>query len=278
MRRLVLLVMMAGLSLMAIDGPATAARLKPVGRGQPTYYVALGDSLAGYDPGYPERLATLVREQYADLRLYNVGCPGETTVTLIYGGICPYTEGSQLDEAEAFLDAHQGSVAFITIDIGANDWLNACWDFETGLIDRACTVAVLRGVQANLTFIIHTLRQAAPGVPVLGMTYYSPFLGYWVLPPGHGVARYDLRSEEVLNDGLVETFQGFGVIMADVRGPDAFDVNNFTHRVWTHRWGVVPVNVANACEWTLFCKFGDVHPTDHGFWIIAEAFANALPG
>ena len=34
---------------------------------------------------------------------------------------CHYAAGSQLDAAVAFLEAHPGQVAFITIDIGAND-------------------------------------------------------------------------------------------------------------------------------------------------------------
>ncbi len=51
----------------------------------------------------------------------DLGCPGEITTTFVHGGKCPYAEGSQLAAAEAFLSAHQGQVAFVTIDIGGDD-------------------------------------------------------------------------------------------------------------------------------------------------------------
>ena len=42
--------------------------------------------------------------------------------------LCHYAAGSQLDAAVAFLEAHPGQVAFITIDIGANDLVERCLD------------------------------------------------------------------------------------------------------------------------------------------------------
>ena len=42
---------------------------------------------------------------------------------MIYGGVCVYPSGSQLNEAVAFLEAHAGAVTLVTIDIGANDLL-----------------------------------------------------------------------------------------------------------------------------------------------------------
>ena len=59
---------------------------------------------------------------------------------------CHYAAGSQLDAAVAFLEAHPGQVAFITIDIGANDLLNRCID-RTGLIDKACAVDLVPRIQ-----------------------------------------------------------------------------------------------------------------------------------
>jgi hypothetical protein len=64
------------------------------------------------------------------------------------GGDCPYSDRSQLAAAVAFLDEHAGQVAFITIDIGAND-IFACGS------DPTCSVSQ---VEQNLPVIVSTLR------------------------------------------------------------------------------------------------------------------------
>src|SRR6202043_784082 len=94
-----------------------------------TYYLALGDSLSqGVQPdaagtsvetgqGYPDQLYAMLRPSQPTLRLVKLGCPGETTATMIHGGICRYPAGSQLAAAVAFLTAHRGHVRLVTIDI-----------------------------------------------------------------------------------------------------------------------------------------------------------------
>ena len=64
-----------------------------------------------------------MQQQIPELTLRNVGCPGETTRSMITGkhSLCHYAAGSQLDAAVAFLGAHPGQVAFITLEVGAND-------------------------------------------------------------------------------------------------------------------------------------------------------------
>ncbi len=142
------------------------------------YYLSVGDSLAqgyqpiggspvgdGYNQGYPDQLLKLVRGPSEHLRLVKLGCGGETTTTMLLGGspFCGYA-GSQLAAATAFLRAHRGEVALVTIDIGGNDVLNP----------QGGGVAA---IQANLPVILAELREAAgPGVPIVGMTYYSPTL------------------------------------------------------------------------------------------------------
>ncbi|HVD88477.1 MAG TPA: SGNH/GDSL hydrolase family protein, partial [Jatrophihabitantaceae bacterium] len=95
-----------------------------------TYYVALGDSLSqGFMPptgdtneGYVDQLYAHLRQNQPQLQLVKLGCSGETTTTMRRGGICTYTDAaSQLDAAVTFLRTHQGSVKYLTIDIGAND-------------------------------------------------------------------------------------------------------------------------------------------------------------
>ena len=127
--------------LSVLAAPAHAAS------GGAQYYVAPGTSLAvGIQPaengmnqraheGYADQLYRLLRLTRLRPRpqLVKLGCPGETSETLIAGGLCTYSAPavSQLEEAAAFLEAHRGAVTLVTIDIGANDLL-PCTDVRTG--------------------------------------------------------------------------------------------------------------------------------------------------
>jgi lysophospholipase L1-like esterase len=255
-----------------------------------TYYLSVGDSLAfGEQPvgsnnrGYANQLFKDVREQIPELRLTKLGCPGDSTNSMIsgVGSLCSYPAGSQLDQAVAFLQTHPGHISFVTIDIGANDALDACFDGETGIWHQACVKDELPTIESNLAYIIETLKAAAPGVPIAGMGYHDPFLGYWVQGHrGHRLARIDERTLETLNSGLTSTYLSEDVLVADVAGPGFFDTANFTDTVWTKEWGTIPLNVANACRGTWYCTpcptCPDVHPKTAGYGVIAEAFEEAL--
>jgi lysophospholipase L1-like esterase len=253
-----------------------------------TYYVSLGDSAAaGFQPtgqddrGYADQLYERVAPDYHDLRLLKLGCPGETSASLISGieSPCTYPARSQLAEATRFLLAHRNQITFITINIGVNDVVEACMNPVTGILDLACVQGKMPEVQANLAFTLKTLRTAAPDVPVAGMSYWNPFLGYWTFNRfGHAVASIDNRSMQAMNADLVFTYQDEGALVADVAGPDFFNIGDFTE-TFTARWGRVPVNVANACRWTWFCsRLGsDVHPNTTGYGVIADAFEAVLP-
>jgi lysophospholipase L1-like esterase len=256
---------------------------------QSTYYLSVGDSLAaGYQPvgsfnrGYANQLYREAREEIPGLRLNKLGCPGETTESMISGvSPCTYHSGSQLHEAVKFLRAHLGHISFVTLDIGANDALEACFDGDTGIWHQACVEGELPTIESNLAYIVETLKAAAPGVPIAGMSYYDPFLGYWVQGQhGEHLARIDERTLETLNGGLTSTYLSEGVLVADVAGPDFFDTANFTDTVWTEEWGIIPVNVANTCGDTWFCTpcptCPDVHANTGGYGVIAEAFEEAL--
>jgi hypothetical protein len=90
-------------------------------------YLALGTSLAvGFQPhrgptanGYVDNVWRTYHETIPGLGLENVGCPGETTRSMLTGrgSLCGYPEGSQLDAAVAFLDAHPGEIAFVTVEV-----------------------------------------------------------------------------------------------------------------------------------------------------------------
>ena len=125
MRRMTTLAVFASTIALAI-GSAAPALAAPAGHGRdhgPRYYLALGDSLSvGIQPdaagtdvptdqGYPDQLEGMLQRRGHDLRLVKLGCSGETTVTLINGGICSYPGGgTQLAAASQFLRQHRGQV------------------------------------------------------------------------------------------------------------------------------------------------------------------------
>jgi lysophospholipase L1-like esterase len=272
----------ATLVLSMLGGGGAAASVAPARGAAPTY-LALGTSLAvGYQPGRGETpkgyVSVLLRSYQAripDLGLENVGCVGETTRSILTGrrSLCDYPEGSQLDAAVAFLDTHQGQVPFITIDAGANDLLDSC--LRPSLrIDRACAATVLPRIQARLTRILEALMAAAPGVPIVGMTYYDPLLGVWgLIPGGRAIARADQRVWDDLSATLTAAYTDAGAAVADVAA--TFDVDNFEETVVVPGRGELPVNVANACRWTWFCtpRFaGDPHANAAGYRRIARTF------
>ena len=163
----------------------------------PPYYLALGDSLAlGIQPnatgalvptnqGYVDNLYALSRLRQPSLRLAKLGCSGETTTTMIGGGVCEYALGSQLADAVAFIKTHR--VAFITLSIGGANVLDC---FSLAGIDPACVQTGMDAVGPELGQILAALRAAAgPGVRIVGMNYYDPFLAAWILGragPGAG--------------------------------------------------------------------------------------------
>ena len=192
---------------------------------------------------------------------------------------CSYAAGTQLDAAVAFLNNHSADVAFITIDIGVNDMLNRCMDFHTGILHRGCVVGMRPRLRQRLMHIIDALRAAAgPGVPILGMTYYDPFLGFWgLVPHGRELARIAARGWIPFNRGLTNAYEDSGAVVANVAR--TFRVNNFWDKVIVPGRGRLPLNVARTCRWTWFCTprfFGDPHPNVTGYRKIGRTFNRVL--
>jgi lysophospholipase L1-like esterase len=283
MRRLCSTVLVASL----IAASAYAAIPAAGAAGAPTtYYLAVGTSLAvgvqpnvGETTGYVGRVLRNERYRIPGLGLKNVGCPGETSRSMITGegSLCDYAAGSQLDAAVAFLEAHQGQVAFVTLDVGANDLLERCLR-NSGLIAGSCAVDLAPRLERRVARIADELRTAAgSGVPVVGMTYYNPFLGLWVVPGGHALARAGQRAWVVLNSVLASAFGSTGAATADVAA--TFRIDDFDHTVVLPGFGSLPLNVARTCAWTWFCSersFGDPHPNAKGYGKIALTFEREL--
>lgn len=247
------------------------------------YYLALGDSLAiGIQPslkgdiptsqGYVDDLYKAFRQHIPGLTVVKLGCSGETTTSMIDGTICSYSDGSQLKAAVAFLETHK--VAFVTIDIGAND-IDHCVNPSTGVIDEECAIEAGITVGTKLPEILAALRAAAPETLIVGMNYYDPVLAAWTLgSTGQSLAKKSVVDTLAFNAVLETAYQAFSVPVADVAR--AFHITDFTNFPFIN----LPVNVFVTLTSTWMgapAPFGpDVHPNALGYATIAVAFGEKI--
>lgn len=253
-----------------------------------SYYLALGDSLSqGVQPdaagvsvstpyGYPDQLYTLLRGRRPGLQLVKFGCMGETTATMINGGVCRYAGGSQLTAALRFLRTHR-RVSLITLDIGAND-ADGCIAHPSVSKLADCVGRAIPQATANLATILARLRSVAPHTQILAMNYYLPALAEWRNGlVGQAIARLVEPAVAGYNDLLGRVYQQFGVRVANVFG--AFQTSDFGNQAAIPGIGVLPRNVANICRWTWECaappRGPNVHANQAGYQVIARAFLAA---
>ena len=232
MRRIRLVMLAAVVAVSSVVWSATpAAAAAPAAApaaATASYYLSLGDSLAqGVQPvpppdgpstptdqGYPDQLYRTLRAANPSLRLVKMGCPGESTSTMVNGGgLCAtrYTTGDQLADAVRFLQANLGHVAYVTINIGSNDVLGCVR--PTG-IDATCTLGEIRTVRTNLDTIVRTLRGSLDrrGVRAAGMTYYDPLLASW--PANRSLATQSVIFTDLLNAVEAATYLHHGFRVA----------------------------------------------------------------
>jgi len=193
----------------------------------------LGDD--GYNQGYANQLFKAVRGRYEQLRLLKLGCGGETTLTMVLGAPwCGFPAGSQLAQAEAFLSAHPGEVAFITIDVGANDV------FQYG--DQAVAI-----IATYLPQILARLRAAAgDDVPIIGMNYYGIGLrAVWD-------TTHDPAAVQAYVTGLVQFNDFLETVYASASDPVA-DVETGFQVADTTLVNGTPLDVLRECQWTWNC-------------------------
>jgi lysophospholipase L1-like esterase len=289
--RLMLLIATAGVTagvtaLTACSGPAPSRPASiSATKAPPTYYLALGDSLArGVQPnaagtsvetgdGYPDRVYAALHRSRPALELVKLGCPGETTVSMISGGLCHYGSGSQLKAAAAFLQEHRGRVLLVTLDIGAND-PEACGGQPSFNQLAVCAVKGVPSAVAHLGTIVSRLKAAAgPGVRIVGMNYYLPALAEWRNGlSGHAVAWTAEKLAATFNALLDRVYAKAGVRVANVFG--AFQTSDFgSHGT------PLPRNVTLLCQWTWECAAPPRGPNQHanqaGYQVIAREFLQA---
>jgi lysophospholipase L1-like esterase len=251
------------------------AMASPVAADEPaTYYLSLGDSLSvGYQPGlgntdqgYADQLFPGLKAAVPSLELVKLGCRGETTTTMLKGGICGYDQGSQLATAVKFLRDHPGRVRYLTIDIGGND-INRCVKGGSS-IDSRCIVGAVRTVAANLWAIVSKVRATGGTSPVYaGMTYYDPVLASWLTgKSGQALAKASVPLVGAVNDMERMLYSWAEFRVADVSR--TFATGDFKTQV-----GGVPLNVSRLCQWTYMCLQKDIHPNAAGYRQIAQTFA-----
>ena len=219
------------------------------------YYIAIGDSLAANvgvdDPadGYVSRLHTQLENAAAvTYGLANFGVSGETSGTLLHAG--------QLDEAVAFAANHE--VAYVTIDIGANDLLGhlASADCSADIDAPACTERIniaLVAYSRNIDSIFEQVDAAMPGATVVMLTTYNPFsFGF------DDQVYFEARSNEVigeLNRMAASAADSFGFLVADGFTPMRGTATSTTHMV-----DVPP----------------DIHPNALGYDVLTGALVDAI--
>jgi lysophospholipase L1-like esterase len=264
------------------------------------YYLSLGDSLsAGVQPdasgqslptneGFTDQLYAMLRPRDPGLLVHKLGCPGDTTTTMVNGGICGYHDGdlvsysadtgSQLGAAAAFLAGHRGHVPLITIDIGANDVLSCLGQGTTAQIN-ACVQQQLPIVRQQLALIMAKLRAADPRATIVGMTYEDVALVAWLGgPPGQAFAAQSISVVSALRDVLAGVYHAAGARIADVYS--AFKTPDMTDQITLPGVGAVPEDVGLVCEWTWICtpppQGPNIHPNTTGYGVIARTFLAAL--
>jgi lysophospholipase L1-like esterase len=170
---------------------------------------------------------------------------------------CAFPHKTQLAEAVAFLQAHRRFVSLVTIDVGANDLPDA------------------GAIATNLPVILSQLRAAAgPGVPIVGMNYYYPYLAtVWLGGGSLSDLNAEISSVNGFNGLLGSIYAAAGDPVADVAS--AFQVADTTLVNGTR------LGVLRECQWTWICfppPLGpDVHANTAGYGVIAHTFLAALP-
>jgi lysophospholipase L1-like esterase len=234
-----------------------------------SYYLALGDSVAVATgtSSYPYLVHANYQRKLPGLRLYDIAVPGATTSSMLDG---------QYANALGFLHAHRRHLALITIDIGGND---AAGCFGPGGVNAGCLSQAQAMIKHNLDTMLTGLRKAASGVPVIGMNYYNPFLGYWLAEgPFRSFALSTVSAGVALNRELTALYGG-AKKTADVQG--AFRSTDLTTVVHS-QWGDVPIAVKRACSWLdIQCHPGapegfGLDPNAGGEVAIASAFERAI--
>jgi lysophospholipase L1-like esterase len=254
------------------------------------FYLALGGSASvGVQPtinspkgaytaqGYANDVVSYEASRGLAVQLTQLGCPGETTTTMLYGGgHCYPADDSQLAEAVAFLQAHRDDEGLVTIDLGFNN-IRPC--LMGHVTNKTCVIGALDSVDADLPTILTYLKNAAgPKVIFVGVGHYDPFLASALAgPSGRDFALASSGVVNRLNDALQNAYAAENIPMADVAS--AFDEGGVVHQ-HTDGAHTAASDVVYACELTWMCQaapYGpNIHPNAAGYATIAASIEAQL--
>jgi lysophospholipase L1-like esterase len=228
--------------------------------------------------GYANYLVALEAAKGVTLQLRQLGCPGESTMTMITGNDrCYRSPDSQLADAVAFLRAHQNQTGLVTVELGFN---NVARCLRSPALAGACVANQIGVVSQQLPQILSALKTVAgPNVTIIGLGHADPFLAKALSgPAGTASSAQSLMAMQQLNSALASAYAAYSMPMVDVAA--AFKMTS-TNPTVLAGVGKVPLNVAQACLLTWMCQptpLGpNLHPNDAGYQVIAGAIAAVIP-
>ncbi|MCU1457911.1 MAG: hypothetical protein JWL73_2003 [Actinomycetia bacterium] len=295
--------MLLGLAACSASSPSSAnsnpttTKTKAASAGK-QLYVSLGDSYAaGYQPtgtgaggtttnGYAYQLGGLAKAKGYDLQLANFGCSGATTTSIISEKGCDpqalgpkgisYPGRTQADAAIAYIQAHQGKVALVTVSIGGND-VTACAKDANPV---PCVSTAVDGIKTNLGPMLTRIRAAAgPSTAIVGITYPDVILGTYLQPSqsAKDLAKLSVTAfKTIINPALASQYQAVNGTFVDITAATGA-YGSFDETTNLAPYGVIPTPVAKVCELTYFCQYTDIHPKTPGYTLIAQQIVAALP-
>jgi lysophospholipase L1-like esterase len=290
--------MLSGIGMCACTSSPPAATQAPKAAKGTQYYVSLGDSYAaGFQPtgrnsvgstttnGFAYQLPGLAAARGYHLTTVNFGCDGATTTSILYSRGCSglgpgaptYPDQSQATAAEAFLTEHEENIGLITVSIGGNDLIQACFSSTDPV---GCVRTAVTSINTNLPVLLSTLRaDVGPDVPIVGITYPDFVLGDYLSTNASIRALVPLSVSnfmDIFNPALQKLYAAAGATFVDVTsGTGAYIPLSQTINL--PPYGTIPVAVARICQLTYYCIYGDVHPTTAGYTQIASLISDALP-
>jgi lysophospholipase L1-like esterase len=292
-------------AIMTVSGVLVAplaAQAAPVAAAKTAvpYYLSLGDSYSvGYQPG---KGATVGYTGYVaarlKMRLWNFGCGGATTTTILdtigcvapYGPVAAthpvaYPTTTQQQAALAFIAAHPGRVRLITVSIGGND-VTACAATANPV---PCVTGVEATLKTNVTALVSSLRSALVAnrdrsARIVGLTYPDVILGDYVYPAGKtdpslanlSVTAFDALINPTLKTAYTSVPGGSFVNVTQApyklatAGDDTGGGPAKSATVTLAPYGKIPVAVWEVCQITYFCSEGNIHANNLGYAFIGQ--------